>query len=352
MKYLKNVRLNGKITDIGVEDGKIAFIGVTDCEGLDLGGNTVYPGLIDIHCHGCMGMDTMDDVPLDEMARFQLRNGTTTWYPTTMTMPVEDIIRATSRNTEIEDGASIPGFHLEGPFINEKYKGAQNPDYIIEPSKALTEKCKRAAMITVAPEIDGSLVFAENSELIVSVGHTDADYDTAKRAFERGARCLTHTFNAMNGIHHRAPGPILAAAEAEGVYAQVISDGLHVHPAAVRMLIKLFGDERIILISDSMAATGFDDGEYSFGGMPIIVKDGVARTLSGSLAGSTTTLFGCVRKLISFGISEERAVKMATENPARLMGLNKGSIEIGYDADFIVVDDDFNLIRAIARGEF
>jgi N-acetylglucosamine-6-phosphate deacetylase len=352
VKYIRNAMINGTLTDIGVEDGKIAFIGKCDKEGLDLGGMRLYPGLIDIHSHGCNGVDTMDDAPLDAMARFQLEHGTTTWYPTTMTMPLGLIATATHKNTKIAGGANIPGFHLEGPFINPKFKGAQNPDHIFAPKAELIEQCEKVAMITIAPELPGSRRLIESTDAIVSLGHSDADYDTAKGAFSAGVRCLTHTCNAMNGIHHRAPGPIIAAAETDGVYAQVISDGLHIHPATVRMLITLFGDERIILISDSMAATGCSDGEYDFGGMPIIVKDGVARTAEGNLAGSTTTLFGCVKKLISFGIEPERAVKMATENPARLMGLNKGSIEIGYDADFIIVDDDFNLVRAIARGEF
>jgi N-acetylglucosamine-6-phosphate deacetylase len=355
MKFLKNARLFGKITDIGIENGKIAFLGKTDEEGLDLGGLTVYPGLIDVHAHGCLGIDVMDKAELDEMARFLLEHGTTTWYPTTMTMPYADIVRAAAKPSEIKNGSSIPGVHLEGPFINVKYKGAQNPDYILEPTSSLLDDCPTARMITVAPEIPGALEFIEQAAqrgLVVSLGHTDTDYDTAMAAFEAGARCLTHTFNAMNGIHHRAPGPILAAVERTDVYAQLISDGLHVHPASVRMLIKLFGDDRIVLISDSMAATGYSDGDYDFGGMTTYVRNGVARTEGGNLAGSTSTLFDCVKKLISFGIEPDKAVKMATENPAEMMGLNKGRVAVGYDADLIVVDESFNLVRVIARGEF
>ena len=355
MKFLKNVTLNGELTDIGIENGKIAFIGKTDEGGEDLGGLTVYPGLIDVHAHGCLGCDVMDEAALDGMARFLLSNGTTTWYPTTMTMPISDIVRAASKNTKVAGGSNMPGFHLEGPFINEKYKGAQNADHIIKPTAELLDGCEAAAMISIAPEIEGSFEFikeATSRGIIVSLGHSDADYDTAAAAFDAGVSCLTHTFNAMNGIHHRSPGPILAAAEREHVYAQVISDGLHIHPAAVKALIKLFGDERIVLISDSVAATGYTDGDYIFGGLHITVKDGVARTDGGNLAGSTTTLFGCVKKLISFGIEPQRAVKMATETPAKLMKLEgKGKIEVGYDADIIVVDNDFNLVRVIARGE-
>lgn len=355
MKFIKNATVGNTVLDVGVEDGKIAFIGKTDEQGLDLSGLTLYPGLIDVHSHGCRGFDVMDKAPLDVQARYLLENGTTTWYPTTMTMPVEDTVYAAAKSTSVGGGANMPGFHLEGPFINVKYKGAQNPDYIIKPTVSLLDECPSAKMITVAPELEGAEEFIKEAAargVIVSLGHTDADYDTAVKAFEAGACCLTHTFNAMNGIHHRAPGPILAAAERDGVYAQLITDGLHVHPASVRMLIKLFGDDRIVLISDSMAATGFSDGSYSFGGLDIRVENGVARTEGGNLAGSTTTLFGCVKKLISFGIEPERAVKMATENPARMMGIRKGRIEVGYDADLIAVDKDFNLVRVIARGEF
>ena len=353
MKILKNVRLHGELTDIAVENGKIAKIGKDLGDGKDFEGLKIYPGLIDIHSHGCIGYDTMDEENhLDEMADYYLEHGTTTWYPTTMTMSREDIIRATSRNIDLGHGANIPGFHMEGPFINPKYKGAQNGDYIFAPNMELFRACPNVKMVSLAPELPHSKAFIEECPAVVSIGHTDADYETALGAFRAGAKCLTHTFNAMNGIHHRAPGPIGAASDFEGAYAQLITDGMHIAPASVRMLVKIMGEDRVIIISDSMCATGLADGEYMFGGQPIDVVDGVARIKAGNLAGSTTTLFGCVKAMISFGYPEETAVKMATENPARLMGLNKGRIEVGYDADFILVDDDFNLKYSIARGEF
>ena len=351
VKAIKNVRLNGTLTDITVDAGKIISIGRTDVCGVDFGGARIYPGLIDTHSHGCIGQDTMGG-DLSAMADFQLAHGTTTWYPTTMTASEEDIIRTTSQNIDISHGASIPGFHLEGPFINKKYKGAQNGEFIIPPSSAFFGKCKNVKKVTLAPECAGAIEFIRECPATVSLGHTDCDYEVASAAFEAGARSLTHTFNAMPGIHHRAPGPIGAGCERDDVYAELICDGRHVHAAAVKMLIKLFGEDRIILISDSMLAVGMPDGEYIFGGQPVVVKDGVAMTQDGRLAGSTATLFDCVRTAVSFGIPEDIAVKMASENPARLMGLNKGRIEVGYDADFIIVDDDFGLIRAIARGEF
>jgi len=351
MKAIKNVRLNGELTDITVENGKILKIGKTELPGEDFGGAKIFPGLIDIHSHGCIGFDTMEG-HLEEMADWLLSNGTTTWYPTTMTMSEEDIIEATNRNIDFGHGANIPGFHMEGPFINKKYKGAQNEKFIIPPSMELFNKCKNIKHVTIAPEIEGSLEFIDECPAIVSVGHTDADYDTAKRAFERGAKKLTHTYNVMPGIHHRAPGPIGAGADSDGVYAELICDGRHIHASAVRMLIRIFGTERVIFVSDSMAAAGLGDGTYIFGGQETIVKNGEARTTGGNLAGSTSTLLDCVKVAISFGINENDAVKMASENPAKLMGLNKGKIEEGYDADFIIVDESFNLIKSIARGEF
>lgn len=351
MKVLKNVNLYGNITDIETDGGIITSIGKTDRPGVDFSGCKIYPGLIDIHNHGCIGFDTMEG-HLEEMADWQLSRGTTTWYPTTMTMSEDDIISATENSISFGHGANIPGFHMEGPFINKKYKGAQNEAFILPPSMDLFNRCKNIKRVTIAPEIEGSLEFIKECPVQVSIGHTDANYDEAKAAFDAGVTSITHTYNVMPGIHHRAPGPIGAGSDSEGVMAELICDGKHIHASAVRILLKIFGTERVILVSDSMRAAGLGDGKYMFGGQTIIVKDKTALTEGGNLAGSTATLFDCVKVAISFGIPEVDAVRMASENPARLMKLNKGKIEVGYDADFIIVDDDFNLVRSIARGEF
>lgn len=347
---LKNVTLYGKLTDITVELGKIVSTEKTNLCGIDFGGKKIYPGLIDIHIHGCIGYDTMEG-HIKEMSEWLLTKGTTTWFPTTMSMSAEDIAKATSEKYEGDFMANVPGFHMEGPFINKKYKGAMNEKYIVPPSIEFFNKCKNISRITLAPELEGSLDFIKSCPAQVSIGHTDADYNTASAAFRGGATSLTHTYNVMPGIHHRAPGPIGAGADNKGVFAELISDGVHIHESAVRMLIRIYGTERVILISDAMRATGLGDGEYEFGGQTMIVKDGIALTPDGHLAGSTATLFDCVKKAISFGIKEEDAVKMASENPARLMGLNKGKIEVGYDADFIIVDENFNLVKAIVGGK-
>ena len=349
MSIIKNVRLYGELVDIEIVDGKFSKIGKLDGEGVDFGGKKIYPGLIDIHSHGVTGFDTMEG-HLPEMAKYYLEHGTTTWYPTTMTMSEEDIIAACDAQIEDIGGANIPGFHMEGPFINVKYKGAQNAKYVIPPTMELFNKCKSIKLVTIAPEVEGSMEFIRECPAVVCLGHTDTDYDTAMAAFDAGAKCLTHTYNVMPGMHHRKPGPIPAGADA-GAYAQLICDGVHVHPAMVRLLIKLYGTDRVVLISDAMRATGLGDGAYDFGGQTITVTDGKAYTEGGNLAGSTATLLDCVRCAISFGIPEEDAVKMATAVPAELMGLNKGRIAVGYDADFIIVDDDFNLVKAVARGE-
>lgn len=346
---LKNVKFKDNITDIRVENGRFTHIGRESGAGIDAEGLKILPGLIDIHAHGCVGYDTMEG-NLPEMAAYELSHGITTWYPTTMTMPFSDLAAACSVPTVGFVGSHIPGFHLEGPFLAEKYKGAQNASYLHAPTAELLRLCPAARLITVAPELAGAMDFIKACDIVVALGHTDCDYDTASFAFAAGAACLTHTFNAMPPLHHRAPGPIAAAADS-GAYAQLISDGIHVHPAMVRLLFRLFGEERVILISDSLRTTGLGDGEYMFGGQKIIQKDGVARIESGALAGSSTNLFECMRRAVSFGIPEETAVRAASENPARLMGLNKGRIEVGRDADFLLVTEDLRLRRIFIDGE-
>jgi len=197
-------------------------------------------------------------------------------------------------------------------------------------------------MVTLAPELSGAMEFIQKCSAVVSIGHTDCDYETAVDAIKNGTICLTHTFNAMPPLHHRNTGPIGAAID-ENIYVQVICDGLHLHKSIVTMLYRTFGADRMILISDSMRATGLADGEYEFGGQLIDVKNGIARTKDGALAGSTTNLMQCVKKAIEFGIPKEDAIKMATKTPAKLLGIKKGKVEVGYDADFVVVDVDMNI---------
>ena len=342
----KNARINGEITDLEIENGVFSKIGKTNKSGTDLGGRKVYPGLFDIHIHGCIGLDTMDADHLAQMSEFLLSKGTTSYLPTTMTMDYESIKKVTDADIKGFGGANVVGFHMEGPYINPKYKGAMNEDFIRKPDLCEMKDFKNVKMITVAPESDGAMEFIKNCSCTVSIGHTDADYECATEAIKNGAKCLTHTFNAMPPLHHREPAVIGAAADG-GIYAQVITDGLHLHPGVVRMIYKIFGPDRMIIISDAMCATGMPDGDYMFGGSKMTVKNAVARTQGGALAGSTTLLFDCVKKAIEFGIPEEDAFKMASQTPANLLGVKKGAIKEGYDAEFIVLNDDMSLYMAV-----
>ena len=346
----KNALINGQNVDIEVSGGKILYIGKTDKDGFDLGNRKVFAGLTDIHSHGCMGYDTMDGNHLEEMSEFMAANGVTSWLPTTMTMDMNTIKSVVNGEILNARGAEVLGFHLEGPYISAKHKGAQNEKYIIPPDLDEFEKLDNIKMVTVAPETENAFNFIEKCKAVISIGHTDCDYDCAKKAIKLGASCLTHTFNAMPPIHHRNPGPIGAAFD-ENIYVQVICDGIHINQCVIRLLYKLFGAERMILISDSMRATGLSDGEYEFGGQNISVKNSVARTRSGAIAGSTSTLLNCVKKAIEFGIPENEAFRMASQTPCELLGIKKGKIEAGYDADFVVLDNNYNIVHTVIGGK-
>ena len=341
---LKNAKIGNALTDVVVEEGKITFIGKVDVAGYDCRGLTLRAGLIDIHTHGCGGYDTMDS-PIEELAKWQKAHGVTSFLPTTMTAPIDALIWVCEGIPQ-GDGAHVLGYHLEGPYLAEAAKGAQNAAFLQTPNGADFSRIPHARMVTVAPELTGAMEFISQSEAIVCLGHTVADYDTCQEAFAKGAKCLTHTCNAMTPLHHRNTGPIGAALDADA-YAQVICDGIHLHPSMIRILYRLFGRDRMILISDSMSATGLADGDYMLGGQKVLVREGVARTETGALAGSTTCLFDCVKCAIEFGIPEDDAYAMASETPATLLGVMKGKIQVGYDADFILVDDQNNLIETL-----
>lgn len=349
VKAFKNLNIGGIITDLVCTDGKITQIGASALSGVDFGGRRAYAGLVDIHTHGMGGVDTMD-ADIKTLARLQADNGTTSFLPTTMTASFEKIKAVLEADVSCSDGAQVLGFHLEGPYINERYAGAQNRKYIRLPDPKEFAEYDNIGMITVAPELEGAADFIRSSDAVIALGHTEADYDTGVEAARAGARCLTHTFNAMPPLHHRNPS-LVGAAFDEDLYVQVICDGIHIHPAVIRMLYKLFGAERMVLISDSMRAAGLADGDYEFGALTVQVRNKIARTLDGALAGSTSTLFDCVKAAIRFGIPAEDAFKMASETPARLMGVNKGVLKPGYDCDFIVLDDSDNICAVVSGGE-
>ena len=347
----KNAKINGTVTDITVENGIFKSLSPTSLPGIDLGGKDVFPGLIDIHSHGCIGFDTMTG-HLKEMARFQAENGVTTWYPTTCAASREEISAATESSLD-SDGANIPGFHLEGPYVSEKYKGAMSPVHIRYPDREEFFSFPNIKLVTLAPELPGSMeLIRECTEkgIPVSLGHTACNFQDADEAFKAGAACVTHAFNAMPPFHHREPS-LLGAAIQNNAYVQVISDGMHLHPTVVTALYRIFGPEKMVLISDSMCATGLPDGDYAFAGQDITVKDGAARTPFGALAGSTFSLYKCVKAAVSFGLPKADVLKMASATPAKMMGLNKGIIAVGADADFIVLEDDLTLRRTVIAGK-
>ncbi|MBE6712677.1 MAG: N-acetylglucosamine-6-phosphate deacetylase [Ruminococcaceae bacterium] len=350
---IKNASLNGKICNIECENGIITSInndkGVC---GYDADGKTIIPGLIEVHAHGCNGMDTLDG-NFEPMCDFLARNGTTTWLPTTMTTDTETLIAVTHKKTDFP-GTHIAGFHLEGPYISPKYKGAQNEAHIKAPSYEEFTRFNNVKMITIAPEQPGSMDFIRRitaEGVVASIGHSDANYDTSIEAMNAGVACLTHTFNRMPPLHHRDPGPIAAASE-KGIWAQVITDGIHVHKSMILSALKMFGKDRLTLISDAIRPAGLPEGTVSeSGGIPVVVRDG-AVYLEGTdtLAGSGATLWKCVKYCVSIGISFEDAVTMATKTPAKMLGLNKGEIREGFDADLLIVNDKMEIEDVFVSG--
>lgn len=345
-----NAEIGGQLKSVFIKDGIIENI----CENIgrgdiDAGGNRLIPGLIDVHTHGCVGLDTMD-ADFEPMCRFYAEHGTTSFLPTTMTMGYDDLERVTNAKTDFS-GANILGFHFEGPYISAKYKGAQNEKYIKNPSATDFARFKNVKMITIAPELDGSTEFIKevSDDCVVSIGHTDCDYETALNAIENGALCLTHTYNAMPPLHHRNPGPIGAAFE-KHIYAQLICDGFHISKPVVLATYKMFGADRMTLISDSIRSAGLPDGEYESGGLTVFLKDGAARLADGTIAGSSATLLDCVKTAVKFGIPFDDAVKMSSETPADMLGVKKGRIEKGYDADLLIVDNEINIKTVIIGG--
>lgn len=331
-------------------------------DGLDATGCYVVPGLVDIHTHGCDGCDTGDGSydSLNTMSKYYAAHGVTTFLATTSTISFEALKKsAASVKQAIElgtEGANVGGMHMEGPYFSLAFKGAQNPAYLRDPSveefdAVNAESGGNVRLISLAPERQGALEFirAVKDRVSVAMGHTDADYDTAKAAIDAGATVLTHTFNAMRPFSHRSPNTVGAGIEDERVFCEAITDGVHLHPATVRLLYRMAGIERMVLISDSLCAAGMADGQYELGGLEFIVKDGRATLPSGTIAGSTANLHLCVKRVVEFGIPLEHAVRMASWNPARAVGLDSvtGRIETGKRADLLVLDQKTLDIRHV-----
>jgi len=357
--------------DIKIAAGKIEKIMpcgfLEDVDELDCTGKLVLPGLVDIHTHGALGVDTMDATidALNRISTFMAQNGVTSFLPTSMTMDISSIEKAFSAVCtayEIrKNGANIMGINMEGPYINPDRAGAQDPTCVrpanIDEFRRLNALSGNLVkLITVAPEVPGNLAFIREvvkEGVSVSCGHSSAKYDTIMEAYKSGSNHMTHLYNAMTPLTHRAPDAVGAALTNDSVYCELICDGIHIHKAAVLTAYRMKGADKLILISDSMMAAGLEDGEYSLGGLPVTVSSGVARTKDGNLAGSCAKLMSCVKKAIEFGISLEDAVKMASLTPAKSIGIahQKGSIEIGKDADIIITDHDLCVGSTIIGGE-
>lgn len=363
---------NGRLT---VENGRIAEATaaggsatppVGAAPALDLSGHIVVPGFVDIHVHGGGGASYASGVAEEALvaARTHLEHGTTTTIASMVTGEIDELCRQASVLSELVEDGILSGLHFEGPFISINRCGAHQPDLLRDPDPAVVRKLVDAArgtarMLTLAPELEGgieSIRLLREMGVIAAIGHTDARYDKVLEGIDAGATVATHLFNAMPGIAHRAPGPIVALLEDERVTVELIGDGVHLHPAVIDLAVKGAGLDRVALITDAMSAAGFGDGLYPLGPLQVRVEQGVARLVEGgSIAGSTLTLDVAFRRAVTLnGLSLVRAAQVLSLNPARLIGVadRVGSIEPGKNADLVVLDDAYQLVAVMRRGEW
>lgn len=332
---------------------------------IDLDGKYVVPGFIDVHIHGSNGADAMDGTveALKTISSYIATKGTTKFLATTLTSSKEELINvlkiaADLQNKEI-DGATIFGVHMEGPYFDIEYKGAQNEKYM----KPATEKEIKdyldvkpglVKMMSLSPHTEQSIEtvkFLKENGVIVSVGHSAAKFNDVMKAVDAGLSHSTHTFNGMRGINHREPGVAGAVLISDKINAEVIFDKIHIHPEIVRLMIKAKGTDKVVCITDAMAATGLPNGDYKLGELDVYVKDGEARLKSNdSLAGSVLTMDKAFKHVIELGYPIYEAAKLTSTNAAVEFGLNAGAIEVGKEADFAILDDSYNVDMTIVNG--
>jgi N-acetylglucosamine-6-phosphate deacetylase len=352
---------------IEVEGSKITYVGHRrDCRGdvLDYGEAVIAPGFIDIHVHGLAGYDIMDPGinSIQQISKHLAAKGVTGFLATLQTAPLEEIVEALKRVKQAMEtgvsGAKVLGSHLEGPYINVIRMGAQQ-EYTREPNerelKTFLEAARGALkVVTLAPEVHGGLEavrYLKENNVLVSAGHTDASYCEACQAFKAGVSLLGHLWNGMRGVHHREPGIVGAGLMDEDIAVELIADCLHVHPAILGLTVKLKGAKNIALVSDSIKPAGLPSGEYSFDGRTFLVEDGLVKLLSGVIAGSAMGLNDAVKNMVEkVGVNLPQAVQMASDTPARVLGLMKGKLEPGYDADIVIMDEGLRVVETIVEG--
>lgn len=350
--------------DLFVDGG--VFVDAAEGDVIDAAGCYVIPGLVDIHFHGSAGADISDgDLEgLHKMGAYEASRGVTAMCPATMTLSEEQLTaaaHAAAAYAPEANEADLVGINMEGPFISPSKVGAQNPEFVRNPDAAEFRRLQEAAgglfkLVDIAPEEPGAEEFIREmaGEVRISLAHSCANYDEAKKGFELGVRHLTHLYNAMDPMHHRKPGPIPAAAERDDVTAEIIADGVHIHPAMVRLAFNMFGDDRMILISDTLRAAGLEDGVYDLGGQDVTVKGPVATIENGALAGSVSDLMRCLYVAVKeMDIPLVSAVKAASANPARAIGLEGkyGTLAVGAVANAALLDvESLELKKVVLRG--
>ena len=331
-------------------------------EVIDAGGNYVSAGFIDMHIHGAGGADVMDATPeaLKTISSTLLQTGTTSFLATTMTMSTKAIDNALQNiqdHKENVSGAQILGIHLEGPFINASKHGAQDKKYVQKPNMELIQNyMNEIKMITIAPEVDGGEDFVKHltknyPNIILSIGHSDASYEKSKKSFAWGISHATHLFNAMNPYHHRKPGIVGSVFDSDEVSCDIIADLIHTHPSTLELTYKI-KKEKLILITDAMRAGCMVCGSYDLGGQTVTVSDGKATLENGTLAGSVLKLNEALLNMVKHtSMTRVEAVNAATKIPAKKLGLKKGELKVGYDADIVIFDEYFSIISTIVAGD-
>jgi N-acetylglucosamine-6-phosphate deacetylase len=358
------------------DDGRIEYVGpmeeapVRPGRHLDVDGFIVAPGLIDIHVHGGHGVTFGNSVTLEEdllaYSGWVVENGVTGFLTTIAAPTAKELVETIRAMVSVFEkglpGAEALGIHLEGPFLSLEQKGAQNPEWIHIPTLAEAQSYVQAGkgwikQITMAPELPRAVEVAallRSAGVVVAIGHSSADYDTARGALEGDWTHVTHTFNAQTGLHHRKPGVVGAILASDEISAELIADTVHVHPGAMRVLIRCLGTDRVVLVTDAMAGAGLPDGDYELLGFPIKVHGGKATQSDGTIAGSTAVLNRCVENVNKkVGVPLADAIKMATLNPARVIGASAtlGRLQSGKEANLVVINENLDVRLTMVKGD-